>query len=72
MAVSASISHEELSPTTSSKCDATQITLNPTSPKSLISEDPEEIPQPPTMPISGISIQAHKLWIGNLDKRLTE
>lgn len=69
MAVSASISQDELSSTTSSKSDATQITLNPTSPKS---EEPEEIPLPPTIPLSGISIQAHKIWIGNLDKRLTE
>ena len=72
MAVSASISQDELSSTTSFKSDATQITLNPTSPKSLMSEEPEEIPLPPTIPLSGISIQAHKIWIGNLDKRLTE
>ena len=33
-------------------------------------EDP--IPLPPQVPKNGISILAHKLWIGNLDKRLTE
>ena len=27
---------------------------------------------PPSVPPSGISILGHKLWIGNLDKRLTE
>ena len=32
----------------------------------------ELIPVPPHVPASGISIQAHKLWIGHLDKRLTE
>lgn len=31
-----------------------------------------EIPIPPTVPDTGISIQAHKLWVGNLDKRLTQ
>lgn len=31
-----------------------------------------EIPVPPTVPETGISIQAHKLWVGNLDKRLTQ
>ena len=30
------------------------------------------IPVPPLVPSSGISIQVNKLWIGNLDKRLTE
>ncbi len=30
------------------------------------------IPVPPVVPTSGISIQINKLWIGNLDKRLTE
>ena len=32
----------------------------------------EVIPVPPSVSASGISIQAHKLWIGHLDKRLTE
>lgn len=32
-------------------------------------EDPILIP--PSVPKNGISILAHKLWIGNLDKRLT-
>ena len=27
---------------------------------------------PPSTPQSGISILAHKIWIGNLDKRLTQ
>jgi hypothetical protein len=30
------------------------------------------LPLPPQSPISGMSIQAHKLWLGNLDKRLTQ
>ncbi len=30
------------------------------------------IPVPPPNPKGGVSILAHKLWIGNLDKRLTE
>lgn len=30
------------------------------------------IPIPPPVPKSGISMLTHKLWIGNLDKRLTE
>ena len=29
------------------------------------------IPVPPEVPKSGVSILSHKLWIGNLDKRLT-
>lgn len=34
--------------------------------------DKELIPVPPPVPKNGVSILAHKLWIGNLDKRLTE
>ena len=34
--------------------------------------DPDTIPIPPPVPHSGMSILTHKLWIGNLDKRLTE
>ena len=30
------------------------------------------IPVPPAEPESGISILAHKIWVGNLDRRLTE
>ncbi len=30
------------------------------------------IPRPPTKPESGTSVLGHKIWIGNLDKRLTE
>lgn len=30
------------------------------------------IPVPPPTPKNGVSILAHKIWIGNLDKRLTE
>ena len=30
------------------------------------------IPVPPPNPKNGVSILAHKIWIGNLDKRLTE
>lgn len=36
------------------------------------SEQDELIPIPPPVPKSGMSILTHKLWIGNLDKRLTE
>ena len=32
----------------------------------------ELIPVPPPVPKNGVSILAHKIWIGNLDKRLTE
>ena len=32
----------------------------------------ELLPVPPPIHPSGISVQSHKLWIGNLDKRLTE
>ena len=31
----------------------------------------EEILIPPSVPKNGISILAHKLWIGNLDKRMS-
>lgn len=30
------------------------------------------LPIPPPVPKSGMSILTHKLWIGNLDRRLTE
>lgn len=37
------------------------------------SSDQEELlPIPPPVPKTGITILAHKLWIGNLDRRLTE
>ena len=36
------------------------------------SSEEELIPVPPSVPKNGVSILAHKLWIGNLDKRLTE
>lgn len=36
------------------------------------SPDHDLIPVPPPTPKSGVSILAHKIWIGNLDKRLTE
>ena len=36
------------------------------------SEKQKLISIPPSFPKNGISILAHKLWIGNLDKRLTE
>ncbi len=36
------------------------------------SDEVELIPLPPTHPKGSVSILAHKLWIGNLDKRLTE
>lgn len=51
---------------------ATKLTSQspPPPPTVLINED--IIPVPPTVPVAGISIQAHKLWIGNLDKRLTQ
>ncbi len=53
---------------------ATIDTLNESSciPPSDTSADEQPVPVPPPIPPSGISIQAHKLWIGNLDKRLTE
>ena len=33
---------------------------------------PGGIPVPPNAPESGVSILAHKIWIGNLDKRLSQ
>ena len=61
---------------------------NPTSPASSSEEDEvvdrggsksgtpsdqeELLPIPPSIPKAGMSILSHKLWIGNLDKRLTE
>ena len=36
------------------------------------SSEDDLIPVPPPTPKSGVSILAHKIWIGNLDKRLTE
>lgn len=30
------------------------------------------IPVPPEVPKGGVSVLSHKIWIGNLDKRLTE
>lgn len=36
------------------------------------SDQEELLPIPPPVPKSGITILAHKLWIGNLDRRLTE
>ena len=36
------------------------------------SPDHDLIPVPPPTPKNGVSILAHKIWIGNLDKRLTE
>lgn len=32
----------------------------------------EDTTVPPATPQSGISILAHKIWIGNLDKRLSQ
>lgn len=40
--------------------------------KAKASEQEELIEVPPPAPKSGATILAHKLWIGNLDKRLTE
>ena len=41
--------------------------------KSGTASDQEElIPIPPPVPKNGMTILSHKLWIGNLDKRLTE
>ena len=68
------------------EADSTQITKNsqsspegstasPSSNEEDIVEKKKEqdlLPIPPTVPKSGISILAHKLWIGNLDKRLNE
>ena len=36
------------------------------------SDQEELLPIPPPVPKTGITILAHKLWIGNLDRRLTE
>lgn len=44
------------------------------SPTSLCAEQNKSdlIPVPPSTPKLGVPLLAHKLWIGNLDKRLTE
>ena len=44
------------------------------SPEPIGNKQSEEelIPVPPPTPKNGVSILAHKIWIGNLDKRLTE
>jgi len=34
--------------------------------------DDEDISIPPSQPESGLPILAHKLWVGNIDKRITE
>ena len=39
----------------------------------LVSEvDEDDIKIPPSQPESGLPILAHKLWVGNIDKRITE
>ena len=40
----------------------------------LVSEghEEEDIKIPPSQPESGLPILAHKLWVGNIDKRITE
>lgn len=35
-------------------------------------EDDDDIEIPPSQPESGLPILAHKLWVGNIDKRITE
>lgn len=35
-------------------------------------EDEDDIKIPPSQPESGLPILAHKLWVGNIDKRITE
>lgn len=40
--------------------------------KMTIQDQSDPIPVPPSVPKLGVSVLAHKLWIGNLDKRLTE
>lgn len=40
--------------------------------KATTTDQEELIEIPPSVPKNGIAILAHKLWIGNLDKRLTE
>ena len=55
---------DETSEVTAATADTDTITMSV--------DDSELIPIPPTAPRSGASILGHKLWIGNLDKRLTE
>ena len=54
----------------SSPCEEVVPTLEKA--KSLSDQVEELIEVPPPVPKSGSSVLAHKLWIGNLDKRLTE
>ena len=52
--------------------EASELTAAETDTITMSANDSELIPIPPTAPRSGASILGHKLWIGNLDKRLTE
>lgn len=56
------------------KCDCTDTSDQSQGPSQSASPNGyhQDIPIPPQVPVTGISIQAHKLWIGNLDKRLTQ
>lgn len=38
----------------------------------LVNEEDDDIKIPPAQPESGLPILAHKLWVGNIDKRVTE
>lgn len=38
----------------------------------LVNEVEEDIKIPPSQPESSVPILAHKLWVGNIDKRITE
>lgn len=53
----------------SRKSDAVPLIPNLSPP---LSPEEDILPVPPIVPPSGISVQSHKLWVGNLDKRLTE
>ena len=37
-----------------------------------LAKEEEDIEIPPSQPESGLPILAHKLWVGNIDKRITE
>lgn len=38
----------------------------------LLTEEEGDVVIPPSQPESGVPILAHKLWVGNIDKRITE
>ena len=59
---------------TSSTHSDDKMSPSPSASKHIMTDQDQcdSIPVPPPVPKLGVSVLAHKLWIGNLDKRLTE